>query len=396
MDGRYYKRELEAPFLEALQQFPAVMVTGARQAGKSTFLQHCLPGYTYVTLDSPRARAMALADPELFFEAYPAPVVIDEIQYAPSLLSYLKMRIDADRDRCGQFVLTGSQVFQLMAGVSESLAGRVAIFHLYPFSWQEVEGVPGRAGSSGDALATMEQTVQGFYPELLKRPNINRELWYESYLATYLERDVRSLRAIKELSRFQTFLRLLAMRAGGLLNLSEVGKECGISQTTAKDWLTVLEATYVVYLLRPYYHNHGKRLVKSPKLYFVDTGLLCHLLGIERGDQLLKGADGGRIFENMVVMEKVKRASLSRQKVHLYFYRTHKGAEVDLLMERGGVLYPCEIKLSKTPQPGMASSLQAFIQDHKGTEGVVLCLQPEEGLLARGVKAKHWSAVTIG
>lgn len=387
----YYHRKLEGPVQAALAQFPAVLITGPRQAGKSTLLQHSLKGYDYVTLDDAETRQMALEDPKLFLSTHTAPLIIDEIQYAPDLLSYLKVAIDADRHRMGQFVLTGSQTIQLMKGVTETLAGRVAIFNLYPFNWDEVEGVPGLQGSALDDNAMARQTIQGFYPEFFRQPNLNWNQWYSSYLTTYLERDVRNLKAIQDLDRFQTFISLLAARAGNLLNLSEVAKECGVSQPTAKSWLSVLSATYVIYLLKPYYRNRSKRLVKSPKLYFVDTGLLCYLLGIDTEQRFFRASERGAVFENMVVMDAIKQLALSDRRLVPYFYRVSGGTEVDLLIEHGNDLYAYEIKLSKSVNSKMASSLTRFEKDHPNATCRVLCLHEKSFPLTRTITAEHWS-----
>ena len=217
----YIHRMIETPLKEALTQFPAVLITGPRQAGKSTLLQHVLKDYTYVTLDDPMIRAMANQDPELFLSTHPTPLIIDEIQYAPELFSYLKIKIDAKQQEHGRYVLTGSQIFQLMKGVSESLAGRIAIFQLYPLSWNEISHSP-----IEDPIC-IKQTIQGFYPQFLSEPQTNWNLWFGSYISTYLERDVRNIKSIVDLGRFQTFISLLAGRAGQLLNIGRLPKNAG-------------------------------------------------------------------------------------------------------------------------------------------------------------------------
>lgn len=285
----YYSRILGKLIIAALKQFPVCLITGARQAGKSTLLKNILSGFNYVTLDDPLMRMLAIDDPELFLSKNSFPLIIDEIQYAPGLLSYLKMRIDENRHAYGQYVLTGSQIFQLMKGVSESLAGRIAIFNLYPFSWKEVQEIFDHQNIDDKTCA--KQIIQGFYPEFFVNPSLDKNLWFGSYLSTYIERDVRNIKTITDLGRFQTFIALLAARAGKLLNISEVAKECGITQPTAKDWLSILESTYIIYILKPYHNNLSKRLVKSPKIYFTDTGLLCYLLGIDSEERFFKSSD---------------------------------------------------------------------------------------------------------
>ncbi|NGX61140.1 MAG: hypothetical protein K940chlam9_00621 [Chlamydiae bacterium] len=386
----YYHRKLEPLLFQSLKQFPVSLITGPRQAGKSTLLKQCLPNYQYVTLDDPALRALALEDPELFLSTHPDPLILDEIQYAPNLLPYIKMRVDVDRGRYGRYVLTGSQSFQLMQGVSETLAGRVAIFHLYPFTWDEVEAVPSHAQEAHDELKLSKRIIEGFYPEFFSNPEINWNLWSSSYVTTYLERDVRNIKAISDLARFQTFINLLAVRAGSLLNLSEVAKECGISQPTAKDWLSILQATYVIYLLRPYHSNKTKRMVKSPKLYFIDTGLLCYLLGIDTPERFLKASERGHIFENLVVVDFLKSQAYSMQKQELFFYRTQAGMEIDLLVDSGRELHGYEIKFTKTPNRRMGEQLAIFQKTHPSAKLKLLCLREPPLPLNEGIEATHF------
>ncbi len=386
----YLKRNLEQPLEEALKQFPALLVTGPRQAGKSTLLHHALPHYRYVTFDDPLVRSLAETDPELFLATYEPLVILDEIQYVPSLLSHIKMRIDLDRRRYGQYVLTGSQAFALMKGVSESLAGRIAIFQLYPLSWKEIHQV-----DCYDERQMVEQMLKGFYPEFQVQPDLNPKFWHGAYLSTYLERDLRVMRNIHDLGQFQRYLVLLAARAGQILNLQEVGKECGISQTTAKDWLLLLQASSIVYLLEPYARNLTKRMVKSPKLFFVDTGLLCYLLRIDNIEQLVHSPFAGHIFENMVVMESIKRYAERGERAPCYFYRTSSGLEVDLLFDHGDHLDAYEIKFSATPTADMTKSLAQFASEHSVRHSALLNLRREALPLSRGIAAKHWSHLAI-
>lgn len=381
----YLKRKIETLLAKAIAQFPAVLITGPRQAGKSTMLQAVLKGYTYVSLDDPVARELALKDPELFLSRYPDPVIIDEIQYAPDLFIYLKIRIDAERQKYGRFVLTGSQTFQLMKGVSESLAGRIALLQLYPLSWNEISVSP------LDDNLCVQQMVQGFYPQFQVEPKLDWELWFSSYVSTYLERDVRNIKAIPDLGRFQTFLFSLAARAGQLLNMAELAKECGISEPTVKDWLTILESTYIIFLLRPFHNNKLKRLVKSAKVFFVDTGLLCYLLGIDTPTRFLRASERGHIFENMVIAEFVKRASQNLERASFSFYRTANDIEVDLIVEKGNEISAYEIKFAKTLRLDMAQPMLSFLKDHPVKEAILLSLHEEEVPLHRQVVARHWS-----
>lgn len=385
---RYVHRKLEKPLKEALAQFPVVLITGPRQAGKSTLLQHCLKTYPYVTLDDLLVRHLAESDPALFLKTYESPVIIDEIQYVPSLLSYIKMHVDAHRRKHGQYVLTGSQVFPLMEGVSESLAGRVAIFHLFPLSFREIPDA-----NVYDAQTVAGHILKGFYPEFAVEPQLNAQFWHSAYLSTYLERDLRNMRNIQDLGQFQRFLILLASRAGQLFNLNEIGKECGVSQTTTKDWLTLLQATSIIHLLEPYARNLAKRVIKSPKVFFVDTGLLCYLLRIGSVQQLIHSPFAGHLFENMVVMEKIKHFAEKGERAPCYFYRTAKGLEVDLLIDHGDSLEAYEIKFTATPRAEMAQPLVEFKRDHKVKKCALLNLRPEKLPFPNGVCAEHWSTL---
>lgn len=389
MEKHYLKREVEGLLKEGASQFPAVLVTGPRQAGKTTVLKYLFKDYSLASLDDLDVRNIAIKDPEYFFSKYPPPVVIDEIQYAPDLLSYIKVQIDLNREKVGQFILTGSQTFQVMQGVSESLAGRIAIFDLYPLTWSEIlEGRSLPKGAEGDALL-LKNLQRGFYPELHSR-HINLGMWLKSYIQTYIERDVRDIKAIVNLHDFQAFLKLLAPRAGQILNLSEVNKEAGISYTTAKEWLSILESTYIIRLLRPYHNNHTKRVVKSPKLYFIDTGILCYLLGLTNEDQLSSTPFLGAIFENMCVMEVAKHLAYTTLACEPYFYRNVSKEEVDLVIKKGNELHAYEIKFSKTPKESMLGGLSVFAEQFPDVKRHLVSLS-EKGLGFRGVESLHWS-----
>ncbi len=322
--------------------FPVIAITGPRQSGKSTLAREAFPQHPYVTLEDPDTRGVALADPRRFLARFPEGAVLDEVQRAPELLSYLQGRVDAAQ-RPGEFIVTGSQQFGLMDGITQSLAGRVGMLQLLPLSNAELR-------QSASAGATLEESLwRGGYPALHAQfRELPPQPWFASYVATYLERDVRQVLNINNLALFQRFVLMCAARSGQLLNLNSLAADCGISQPTARQWLTVLQASYVVTLLPPYHRNFGKRLVKTPKLYFLDTGLLCHLLRIADVLALQTHALRGAIFETWVVTEVIKHRFNQGLSADLYFWRDNHGTEVDLVFEDAGRLQAVEIKSGTT------------------------------------------------
>jgi hypothetical protein len=378
-------RQLAKTFHSARQHFPAVLVTGPRQSGKTTFLRHEAGDCAYVSFDDPLQRQFAARDPNGFLDQFKdCPAVFDEVQYVPELFTYLKLRIDAQREWKGRFLMSGSQQFQLMQNISDSLAGRIAILDLFPFSSAEIPG--------WGQIGLAELIWRGGYPPVALEPE-QREAWLSAYLQTYVERDVRQLLAVKDLRTFETFLGLCAARHGQELNLAEVGRECGVSQPTCKGWLSVLEASYVLRLLPPYFRNLGKRLTKTPKAYFVDSALAACLARQPSAEALWSGAAGGAFFEGWAVLEAVKAFAARGLRPDIYFWRSHDGMEVDLLIQTGGKVHGVELKQTATPLAGHAQGLAQFRLLAGAAdcgELLVVCTASQRTLLPGGAAALPW------
>ena len=331
-------RKLEYVIKENMRYFPVVTITGPRQSGKTTLIQSMFPDLPYYSLENPDTKAMAMGDPRAFLLQHGEGMVLDEVQNVPELQSYLQGIVDEHRDL--KYILSGSSQFKLQNSITQSLAGRTAVLELFPLSINEVAEVA--CSYSIDKLM-----LQGFYPAIYAGDNIPR-LFYPSYMRTYLERDVRQLLQVKDLYQFQTFLRLCAGRIGSLYNASELSNEVGISVNTVRSWLSLLQASYIVFMVHPYAENSRKRLTKIPKLYFYDTGLACYLLGIENETQLSSDRMRGHLFENMVVADIVKHRANEGKSTELMFYRDSNGNEIDLLVPVGQALEGYEIKSSST------------------------------------------------
>ena len=380
---KYVHRAIEKEIKAAAHEFPVVVLTGPRQTGKSTLLQTLFPKHDYVTLDDPLTRKAAQDDPR-FFLSRSEHMAIDEIQHLPELLPYIKIAVDKKRGEHGRYLLTGSQCFPLMAGVSESLAGRAALYELLGFSSEEIPTLAlNRPESCFKAL------FNGFFPEVAVH-GAERKRFYSAYLQTYLERDIRQIASVHDLKVFQNFLELLAARAGGLLNLNEIAKEGGISFTSARRWLSLLESTRIVYLLRPYTKNISKRIIKSPKIYFTDTGLLSFLLRYPDPATLQSGPQGGALFENLVIVEILKHKWNHNLNDELYFYRDSNHNEIDVVLDRGPRADLLEIKLTETPRKEHFSTLKKITALLSKSRGYLLSFTRNREKISEKIESIPW------
>ncbi len=400
----YYPRTMGDCWTEAGKQFPVLLLTGPRQVGKTTLLQHlCREDRTYVTLDDPALRVLANDDPALFLQRFEPPVLIDEIQYAPPLLSIIKMAVDRDRTP-GAYWLTGSQQFQMMKGVSETLAGRVAILNLLGFSSRERHQLqcnvppflptpdalhPREVSSKNHDLKSLYRDIWlGSLPALTAGPAQDRDLFYGSYLQTYLQRDVKDLAQVGDEGAFVRFLGACAARTAQMLNLTDLARDADVAVNTAKRWLSILQASFQVYLLEPYFSNLTKRLVKSPKLYFLDTGLCSYLTQWSSPETLAAGAMSGPVLETYVLGEILKSWWHRGRRPQLYYYRDKQKREIDFLFLEDNVFYPAEVKKVATPRKELAKAFAALSRlDRPIADAAVLCLTGRALPLSRQVQA---------
>lgn len=394
----YIKRTSEDVIKKLSNQFKVVLVTGARQVGKSTLLKHCDETRNYVSLDDLSERELAINEPKLFLENHKPPLIIDEIQYAPNLLSYIKLKIDKS-DIKGQYWLTGSQQFHLMKNVSESLAGRVGILDLMGLSLAELSKTPDnksflptveyiedkRQNNKSYSISDIFKIIyNGSYPALNNNEFQDRNAFYSAYLRTYIERDIRDLSSISNEMKFLNFIRVIAARTGQVLKYSEIAREVDISEPTAKSWLSILVTSNLVYLLEPYYKNITKRMTKMPKIYFLDTGLCSYLTGWSSPEVIEKGAMNGAFFETFVVSEILKSYRHNGERPLIYWYRDTQQKEIDLLIERDGKLHPVEIKLTSNPSKSMIKNFD--IISNRGYGGLI-CMRDSDIPLTDDVSA---------
>lgn len=388
-----YKRLIEKTFLKSVKNFPVVIITGARQTGKSTLCKTVLKKtHSYISLEDPDIRQQAIDDPRTFLKNFPPPIILDEIQYAPHLPSYIQGIVDANRQQNGQYILTGSQNFLLMEKVSQSLAGRAALLTLYPCSVGEIDGTKAKSRSEPKEIA--DWILRGGYPELRAKKSMDRKTWCASYIRLYLERDVRNVINIGDLNTFERFIRLIAIRTGQILNLSDLARDVGTSVPTIKRWISVLEASYQIYLLQPFHANLSKRLIKSPKIYFGDTALASYLMGIHDSEVLLHGPFLGALFETAVFWEHIKWASFHGDIPFLSYFRTKTGLEVDLFIESGLQIYAREIKSNRTLSVKFAQNLlQAEKLLQKKLQKTILAPVEKKQNLTSDIITQSWHQV---
>ena len=396
---RYIARNLEKVVLEVTKEYPVVLVTGPRQVGKTTMLQKLMEGTdrNYVSLDDLNERNLAKTDPEMFLQLHKPPILIDEVQYAPELFVYIKIHVDKYHN-AGDFWLTGSQVFKLMSGIQESLAGRVAVLSLTSLSQAEICGgemqpftldieelsARQKERTEADTGVIFDRIFRGSMPAIVSEKNSNSQIFYSSYLTTYIERDVRELSDAIDSLKFLHFITAVAARCGQILNIAEIARDADVNQKQAKSWLGVLETLGLIFYLHPYSNTMLKRLVKTPKLYFYDTGLVCYLTKWSSAETLQSGAMNGAILENYVVAEIRKTYLNCGKDLYMYYYRDKDAREIDIILEHDGVLNPIEIKKSANPGSELIKVFKLLDKSSaKRSKGAVVCMKPELSAIDR-------------
>ncbi|MCO5230546.1 MAG: ATP-binding protein [Chitinophagales bacterium] len=366
MSDSYIHRNIINQILEQKEKFPILALTGPRQSGKTTLLKSVFKDYRYISLENPDIRDFAKSDPNGFFETYDKYVILDEVQRVPELFSYIQTRVDNSKIM-GQYILSGSQNFHLLQNITQTLAGRVILFKLMPFDCTELKHENILADSFTEAC------IKGFYPAIYDR-DIQPRIFYGNYISSYLERDVTEIVNVQNLELFRAFIKICAHNAGDILNLNSIAKSVGVSHTTAKNWLTVLQSSYIVFLLQPYYSNFKKRIIKSPKLYFYDTGLLSHILGLKNSQDLELSSFKGQVFENLVIGEFVKQNYHRYLQQEFYFWQDSNRNEIDLLYESVQAYHLFEIKTTQTIQPALFNQLNKFedIADRPAAQKVLI------------------------
>ena len=382
-------RAAAATLRQLARGYPILAITGPRQAGKTTLARATFPDKRYVSLEDPDEREFSDQDPRGFLARFPEGAILDEAQRCPALFSYLQSLVDAEK-RMGMFVLTGSQQLGLLSNITQTLAGRVGMVQLLPFSLHELQAANVPVASLDDLL------WRGLYPPIHDR-NLAPEQWFANYVMTYVERDVRQIVEIQNLSLFQRFVRMCAARVGQLLNMTSLANDCGVSHGTVRNWLSVLEAGYVIFLLQPHHRNFGKRLVKTPKLYFHDTGLAAFLLGIRDAGHLSIHSARGALFENFVISELLKQRYQQGLPSNLYFWRNNTGDEIDVVIEQGDKLVPLEIKSGQTYTQDFVKGMHKWMKFAGEVSSTPhLVYGGNENMNRNGVEVLAWRDIRIG
>jgi len=374
-------REIRQVLLDFSKQFRAVLVVGPRQSGKTTLVRAAFPDKPYVSLENPDERTLADSDPRAFLTRFPDGAILDEIQRVPALLNYLQEVLDRT-DKDGLYILTGSNNILLQENISQTLSGRVGILDLLPLSYREIS-------TTTEEIPLEKLVFQGGYPEIYDRQR-KPPIWYPSYVRTYVERDVRQIKNIENTALFTKFLRLCAGRVGQLMNMNALSNECGIDVRTAGSWISVLESTYVIKLLQPFHQNFNKRITKSPKLYFIDTGLACSLLGIRNTDELMLSHFKGALVENLIIMELMKNELNSGVRPSQFFWRENNGVEVDVIVDSGLSFTPIEIKSAQTFSKDFLNNLKKFRSYSKSEKGILLYDGQMEFTTDDGFEVLNW------